>query len=251
MNNTEAKFILNAYRPGGRDASDAMFGAALAQAKADPALGAWFARSQAHDAAVAAGLRAIAAPAGLREAILAGARVSGENSAPAPARRAIWARPAWLAAAAAVAVLVTAGITFWVANSDAKASELASFALDDMVHGRHGGHGPGSAQLQRWAASADTHFASATMPLDFATLEQTGCRTLAFEGHQALEVCFQRGGPEFHLYIIRHEDMPGRPARAAPAMIAQASGAAAVWSDARFHYALVSDAGEQAIKRLL
>ena len=59
MNNTEAKFILNAYRPNGRDAGDATFRAALDQAKSDPALGAWFAREQAHGIAVAAKLREI------------------------------------------------------------------------------------------------------------------------------------------------------------------------------------------------
>ena len=42
MNNQEAKFILGAYRPGGRDAVDPMFSEALAQAGRDPELRAWF-----------------------------------------------------------------------------------------------------------------------------------------------------------------------------------------------------------------
>lgn len=53
MSNNGAKFILSAYRPGGRDAADPAMAKALAQAKGDPALGAWFVREQAHDAAVA------------------------------------------------------------------------------------------------------------------------------------------------------------------------------------------------------
>ena len=102
MNNTEAKFILNAYRPNGRDANDATFSAALAQAKSDPALSVWFAREQAHGAAVAAKLHEVVPPAGLREAILAGGRVSGEKlSAPVTTQRSFWNRPVWLAAAAA------------------------------------------------------------------------------------------------------------------------------------------------------
>ena len=56
MNNTEAKFILNAYRPNGRDAGDPAMTAALAQAASDPALGAWFAREQTHGHAIAAKL---------------------------------------------------------------------------------------------------------------------------------------------------------------------------------------------------
>ena len=92
MNNSEAKFILNAYRPGGRDADDATFGAALAQARNDPALGAWLVREQAHGAAVAAKLRVVAPPAGLREAILTGAR----RDAPGGSNRHGWRwRRAW------------------------------------------------------------------------------------------------------------------------------------------------------------
>lgn len=49
MNNDEAKFLLSAYRPGGRDAADPSVAAALDQAKRDPALASWFERQQAHD----------------------------------------------------------------------------------------------------------------------------------------------------------------------------------------------------------
>ena len=76
MNNEEAKFILQGYRPNGADAGDAAFRAALEQVQRDPALGEWFARQQAFDAAVSAKLDAVPAPVGLREAILAGGRVT-------------------------------------------------------------------------------------------------------------------------------------------------------------------------------
>ena len=101
MNNEQAKFILRAYRPSGRDAGDAVFCEALRQAQADPALGAWFAREQAFDAAVAAKLRAVVPPLGLREAIFTGARMS---SAALPPRR----LPGWLAWAASLAIIAGA-----------------------------------------------------------------------------------------------------------------------------------------------
>ncbi|HZL45889.1 MAG TPA: hypothetical protein VFC28_06650, partial [Opitutaceae bacterium] len=72
MNNEQARFLLRAYRPSGRDAGDPAFADALRQAQGDPALGTWFAGEQAFDAAVAAKMRALAPPAGLREAILTG-----------------------------------------------------------------------------------------------------------------------------------------------------------------------------------
>src|ERR1039458_1792759 len=93
MNNNEAKFLLCAYRPGGRDADDPAFAGALAQARQDPALGAWFAREQAFDTMMASQLGSIAPPPGLREAILTGASVSRASPV---ARR--W--PVWLARAA-------------------------------------------------------------------------------------------------------------------------------------------------------
>ncbi|MBC8040705.1 MAG: hypothetical protein H7Y06_09195, partial [Opitutaceae bacterium] len=72
MNTNEAKFILRARRPDGRDDADPRFQEALEQARRDPALAAWMAREQAFDEAVAARLRAVEPPAGLRDAILAG-----------------------------------------------------------------------------------------------------------------------------------------------------------------------------------
>ena len=75
MTTDEAKFILSAFRPSGRDTGDAAFGEALRFAGEDPALGAWLAQSRAHDRAIATKLGQVAPPLGLREAILAGVRL--------------------------------------------------------------------------------------------------------------------------------------------------------------------------------
>src|SRR5437879_363453 len=109
MTNTEAKFILAAYRANGGDAGDAAMADAVQQAKNDPLLRAWFQRAQGHDAAVAAKLREISPPAGLREAILAGGRAS---TGIRQARRPAWLRPTWLAAAAAILILA-GGLGWW------------------------------------------------------------------------------------------------------------------------------------------
>lgn len=79
MNNEEAKFILQGYRPNGADAGDATFCAAVEQAKRDPALGEWFARQQSFDTAVGAKLAQVAPPSGLRAAILAGGKVDRKS----------------------------------------------------------------------------------------------------------------------------------------------------------------------------
>ncbi len=245
MNNQEAKFILCGYRPGGRDAGEAMFGAALRQAQADPALGAWLARSQAHDAAVAAKLAEIAPPAGLREAILAGARVSRKAQV-------TWKRPVWLAMAAAAVVLISATAALWPKRAAAQADQLANFALADSANERHGGHGEAAGALQSLLSLSSTRLARG-LPVDFATLRATGCRTVSFAGKDVLEVCFERNGAVFHLYVLRSSDFPRLPAGAEPVIARRDSLCCATWSDAgeRFRYAVVSSAGVEAIRNLL
>jgi hypothetical protein len=246
MINDEAKFILSAYRPNGCDAGDAQFATALEQARHDPALGAWLARSQAHDTAVAAKLGAITPPPGLREAILAGARASQTGTV----TRRRWSLPWTIAAAAAVAVGI-AGAVWQGGRSGMSVEQLADSTLDDMWHAQHGGHGAPAAELQRWLDSPDSKLAAAPMPVDFDKLRQTGCRTLAVSGRQLLEICFSRGGSEFHVYIMPQAEMPGLPARRTPTVLARAGGGAAVWSDGHYAYSLVSSAGPDAIRRLL
>ena len=244
MSNMEAKFILGAYRANGADSADATFATALSQARSDPALAAWFARAQAHDAAMASKLREIAPPAGLREAILAGAQAS--RTTPTPSRF-----PAvWLALAASVAVLLAATVALWPKRAVAETRQFAAFAMDDTAHGKHGGHGTETGALQATLSDASTHLA-AGLPVDFSGLRATGCRTLSFAGHDVLEVCFQRNGAWFHCFIANSRDFPA-VAAGAPAVISQeGSLASASWSDATHHFVVVSDAGAQAVKQLL
>lgn len=241
MTNDEAKFILTAYRPGGHDASDPAFAAALAQAKNDPALGAWWAREQSHGAAVAARLKEIAPPPGLREAILAGAHAS-ENQAPR-ARRSL---PVWMAAAAGVMVLLSLGVLWW--GRPLAADRLADLAFEDIAHGRHGGHGAATSALQAMLSNPATRLATA-LPIDFSTLKSTGCRTMRIAGHEVLEVCFQRGGAEFHLYIAQRSDFAAT--KSDLQFREQAMFSLAAWADDAHRFVLVTDAGIDVVKRLL
>ncbi len=240
MNNNEARFLLRAYRPGGRDAADPAFASALAQARSDPALGAWFAREQAFDAAVAEKLRAVAPPPGLREAILAGASVSH-------ASRAAWRWPAWLALAASVALV--AGVLFWKFTGAAPAEPLVAFALHDARFEKHGGHGEPTSELQQVLQNPETRL-MARLPVDLARLRATGCRTLSFEGHDVLEICFQRDGAMFHIYMARRADFPRLAAATGPRFTRQDDWSAAQWADAQ-HVFVVATAADPAVLRAL
>ncbi|HVU24214.1 MAG TPA: hypothetical protein VHE13_08825 [Opitutus sp.] len=249
MNNQQAKFILAGYRPGGQDAADAMFSDALSQAASDPALGAWFAREQAHDRAVAAKLREVAPPAGLREAILAGARMSGGRGAAAP-RQTGWVP--WLAMAAAIAVLAGAGtVALWPKPVNAAESPLAKFAMVDASEPtKHGGHGEEQKALQADLGDDATHLGS-NLPVDFAALANTGCRTLDLGGKTVLEVCFKRNGKWFHCYVVRCRDFPALPAKQAAQFAEDGAMSAATWADGVHRFVVASNTGVGAIRRLL
>lgn len=241
MNNNGAKFLLRAYRPGGRDAATPAFAEALGQAQRDPALGAWFAREQAFDLVVAEKLRTIAPPPGLREAILAGVSVS---QASRDARR--W--PVWLAVAASVAMLL--GLATWRLKTAAPMEPLTAFALHDARFEKHGGHGAATSELEHVLENPATRLA-AGLPVDFARLRTTGCRTLSFNGHEVVEVCFERGGSEFHIYVAQKADFPQLAAATAPRLARQDGWSAEQWADARHVYVVATSADPAALRALL
>jgi hypothetical protein len=242
MNNNEAKFLLCAYRPGGRDADDPAFAGALAQARQDPALGAWFACEQAFDTAMTAQLGSIAPPPGLREAILTGARVS---RAPQAARR--W--PVWLALAASVALLLGIG-AMWRIRSARQLDPLTAFILHDVQFEKHGGHGEAASDLQRVLENPATRLASG-LPVDFAKLRTTGCRTLSFAGHDVLEICFSRGGSQFHIYMAQSADFPQIASTTGPHIMKQGGWSAIQWADTQQVYVVASSADPTALRALL
>lgn len=245
MNQQEAKFILGAYRPDGRDATDAMFAEALALAERNPELRQWLERQQIFDRAVADRLFAIAPPAELKPAILAGGRASR------PLRK-WWANPLWLAAAAIV-LIASVGISLVPSMRGTGLSEFSAIALKDIV-AAHDEHTGSSAPL----AGVQARLANARLPLladaaiDLAELRRHNCRSVRFGGREIFELCFQRDGTWFHLYAARREDFSsGAPADAKALVSSVGGNASAVWADAKNVYALVTEAGEAALRRLI
>jgi hypothetical protein len=237
MKNEEAKFILGAYRPNGSDAADEKLSDALQQALTDPELREWFARKQAFDSAIAAKLAEIAPPRGLRESILAGSRLSGK-------KRVGWWSATRIGLVAAAAVLVAATAALWPGRAVAAANPLAEFALNDVEHGQHNGHGEGVAALQASLSDHSKHL-STGLPLDFTRLRATGCRTVSVAGSEVFEVCFKRDGAWFHLYVTKD----GSKWRQSPSELILASKdklCCASWTDKAtgYHYAVVGDRRE-------
>jgi hypothetical protein len=246
MNNREAKFILSAYRPNGVDANDEVFAEALRQAQRDPALSAWLASEQALDEAIIRKFKEIAPPAGLREAILTGGRVSGS-------RRRFLNQSTWIGLGAAAAILIVASLAVWPNRASADTRALAEFALRDNTAGdRHRGHGTQVEALQRMLGNPDVPMTK-SLAIDFDVLRRDGCRTLGFDGHEVLEICFNRDGTWFHLYAMRGSPDAGERAKAPVTIAGQQTLACTTWTDRSTGvlFALVSNSGLESLKNVL
>lgn len=246
MNNVEARFILQGYRPNGADAGDPTFAGALEQTRTDPGLHDWFAREQAFDRAISTKLGEIHPPAGLREAILAGVRVTSFDTT----RRRWWEQPAFMAAAASVAVLFALGLALWPRLAVADPN-LAEYALADAMSDKaHGGHGADTAALHALLSAPSTRL-SGSLSIDFEALRKTGCRTVTFAQQPVLEVCFKRDGVWFHCYIARRTDFPALAAVLTPVLSDRNGASLASWADASHLFVVVSKAGRAPLQRLL
>ncbi len=246
MNHHEAKFLLRAYRPDGRDAQDPIFAEPLAQVDRDPLLRDWLKREQDFDRSVAAKLTTLQPPAGLRDAILAGGRASQP-------RRQWWTNPVWLAAAAAVVILLSATVRVRYLGSPVPgAADFAAFAMEDVgrAHDEHTRHRPAPAELQ-------ARFTTATLPLpdytrvDGDELRRLGCRKVNFAGRETFEVCFYRGGFLYHLYVTAVDGLVPGVANANALVASSGHFTATAWKDAKFAYALVTSDGADALRKLI
>lgn len=243
MNNAEAKFILQGYRPNGADSGDATFCAAVEQAKADPALGEWFAKQQAFDAAISDKLNQVMPPPDLRAAILAGSRVTAAETT----SRGWWNRPVWMAAAAAVAVIFATSLALWPRSAVA----FEEFTVADARNSStHGGHGHENNQLQAVLNNPAIPL-TGKLPIDFALLHDKGCRMVQFQGRDVLEICFNRNGEWFHCYIARSVDFPRLAIGAAPAIVEMGNAALASWTDGENVLVVVSKAGRKPLEAIL
>lgn len=261
MDNNEARFILQACRPGGQDADNPAFAAALEQARKCPDLRRWFEEEQAFDAAVAAKLRAVAVPAGLKAEILTGGKVLKMP----PFRQ----RRKWLAAACAAALAIIAGVWLGREGSHAKQqggkpsppSGLPQFAAyhEDMTDflnkiGFLSYEGGQMDKLRRFLAKHQGH-SEFVLPSPLDGKPSVGCRVLDWRGRKVTLVCFylrpdgSPGVEELHLLVINRSDLCDPPSENMPQFAERGRWQTASWSDKRHSYILAGLAEGNYLKR--
>lgn len=247
MNNEQAKVILSAYRLGGEDASSPQFAEALEQAHRDPELARWFAEERALDTAIACKLKVAPVPLHLENTILAGRKVI---------RPAVWWRqPGWLAAAAAVVLLV--GVSAMLLPS-LRAPTLARLQTDaiglldgldrlDLATNNLAG-------VRAWLANRSAH-EDLVVPAGMKDGVPLGCRIFDWQGRKVTLVCFELDGAggvagEAHLLVVDASALRGAPDSAA--QFAQLGRwATAAWREGAHVYVLATHGDEAKVRKLL
>lgn len=210
MTRDEAKLILNAYRPSGRDANNPEFVQALEMTKNDPALASWFAEQRRLDCAVSAACADATVPADLRGRILAQPHT----------QRAWWQRslrPVEIAAAAGIALLLTFG-GFWLKTPRAKDfASLRDRAVDESWNGRRHVSLETSnlMEIRRFIAAHDMR-GDFKLPPELSAMRPRGCSLLNIDGRQTPFICFTEHGKHLHLVILDRFQYPAAPAAESP-----------------------------------
>jgi hypothetical protein len=240
MDNEEAKFILQAYRPHGQDAADPKMAEAMEQARRDPELGRWLEEEQEFDQAVSAKIRSVPVPVGLRETIIAGAKVVSVRS--------WWRQPSAWAVAAAITLLC--GIMFFApgANHEAFAADYVA-GLTELDHKDHE-----VKSLCQWLAENNGH-CNLNIPKSLRGMESVGCRVADWNGRKFSLICFRAVNedlqPVIHLMVFDSDALPDLPTATAPRVKQRGDWAIASWTDGERSYILARVGNEASVRSIL
>jgi hypothetical protein len=245
MNREEAQFILRAYRANGEDAKDPQFEGALALVRSDPELARWFAREQTLDAAISARIHSVSPPPDLRTQLLLARKVIRP--------RPWWRKPAWIAAAALVALLISAASALLLRRSGE--TEFASFrgtmieaSLDMRKH--IDVMGLDANELKQWLIENRGH-PGFVLPAGLAGKGIMGCKVLDWHGHRVTLLCLKFGGKHVDVFVINESDLPRVSLGAAPVFASERGMTTATWRREGKIYFLAGNIPESDLKQLL
>lgn len=244
MTRETAKFILRAARVDGQDASDPQFAEAMEMLKCDPELARWFAEEQAVDTRLARSFGMFPVPPDLKAQLLAARSIIVVP---------VWRRtPVWLAAAAAIAVLLA--IVF-VPRASRPGSDLAVTAPAELLRlAEQGPHvnmmAASFPEIQRWLRDRQ-------QPAELALSERLkgqryeGCRILEWQGRRVTMMCLDLEGKHVDLFVLDAGQLPGLPADGQPQFARVGNMNTAAWARGGQTYLLAGQVDPQTLKRYL
>jgi hypothetical protein len=250
VTSSEAREILLLYRPGTADTADRGMAEALTLARQDPELGRWFEQHRAFQKAMRGGLRQIEVPAHLKDSLLI---QSPAQRTPFPAQ--VWRRrPVWLAAAAAmVLVLVVLGLV-GVWRKPRSPDRFANFE-SRMV---------GEVQLA-YRMDLETndmqrvrqYMASRGAPADYdltpglERLQLTGGGRLTWRSNPVAMVCFDRGDKQMLFLFVMKRSAVKDPPPKTPQLARVRQMLAASWTQGDNTYVLAGPEEADFLKKYL
>lgn len=206
MDSQQAKELLLLHRPGIDREADPDLEAALEQTKRDPELARWFEQHCAVQMAIRSKLKELTPPSGLYERILAGTK---------PRKVALWRRPAFLAAAAAIGLLIAVASLWFSARGDFSAyrDRMVRTALRDY---RMNMVTKDLSQIRQYLEQHQAH-GDYFLPRGLKKLPGEGCAILSWRGERVSLICFDsRPQTDLFLFIINRSALPDAPKSAQP-----------------------------------
>jgi uncharacterized membrane protein YbaN (DUF454 family) len=243
VNAQQAKEVLLLYRPGTADAEDPAIAEALAAARRDPDLARWFEQHCAFQRALRAKLQQVEVPEHLKAALLVG---------PTIIRPAVWWRsPAWMAAAAAVLLLLGV-IAVWLAprrpdrfanfQERMVSTALREYRMDLVTHDMR--------QLRQFMAARGAP-ADYEVPQALERLPLTGGGQLVWRTHPVTMVCFNRGDDQMlFLFVIKRSAL-GDPPPELPRVSAAHDLVTVSWSHGDQTYVLAGPEEKDFVRKYL
>jgi hypothetical protein len=257
MDNQQAKFILQAYRPNGKDAQDPFFKEALEQAQRDPGLGEWFAAERTCDGAICAKLEEVPIPADLKTTILMSHSMSGKRF-PSLSTILEWLSPKpamAFAFAACVAIGLLALGLFNLKGPSTSGSfqdSVAHFAATQDLTPKH--MTADMKEIRTWLAEKDGP-SQFNLPKSIEELASIGCQVADLDGQKVSIVCFwvnQENKEAVHLFVADRFKIKNPPPYNAPPVYAKNGKiVTASWSDSKYAYTLTGEGDENYLKTFL
>jgi hypothetical protein len=252
MDNREAKFILNAYRPGGQDANDPHFDEALEQVRRDPILQHWFDESVAFDAAITEKLSTLPVPTDLRESILTGVKVTRPENIRGWKNR--WRK--W-AIAAAIFLSATIGVLIWHNARPAPVAGWQLQALDAILSSiaQKQSHfdviSRNPADLVKWLR-ANNAPAAEKLPHHLDKLPSIACKTFFWGRKPVSLICFTLpDGRAIHLVMTNVSTESDLAIKHPAKLIQQGHWATATWREGDMIYMLALEGSRDELRSYL
>jgi hypothetical protein len=228
MTKDEAKRILAAYRPGDQDRLESDIAEALQEIERDAGLARWFAEEREFDRAVAAHLKSVPVPFGLKTRIMANMPSRGST------------KSRWVAAvaAAAAALFLLAQLIIVSRGSGQHSGYVSDYEQEMMSFVKL--EPPLEMQsltlepIKQWIAERKAPLAD--IPPGIAAVETMGCRILSFRGNPVTLICFCHGNTVAHLFMVDRAALPALKPRTQPVVTTKADWTVATWADQHYAY---------------